>query len=206
VQIQSLSQELAEAYELDRPRGAFVADVVAGSPAKKAGVVVEDIILKFNDKVVLHADALPPLVGSVVPGSSVKMVVLRNGKEKTLSVTIDALEQDKQVASANKQPVMPENNASRLGVVVADANDEELAALEVEFGVVVTSVEPGSAAAEAGVRSGDVIASLNRRAIDSTAKLGEVLSAAEAGKSLPLRVYRKGTAVFMAVTLPVKNG
>jgi len=205
VQIQSLTQDLAEAYELDRPRGAFVAAVVNNSPAKKAGLQVEDIILKFNDKSVRHADALPPLVGAVAPGSTVDVIVLRDGKETRLSVTIEALEQDNQVAQASNNAPVPKDEAARLGVAVSNLSDEELASLNLEFGVVVNAVEPNSAAAEAGVRKGDVIASLNRKPIDSVSKLGVVLKSVAAGRALPLRVYRDGTAFFLAVVLP-ENG
>ena len=201
VQIQTLSQELAEAYELDRPRGAFVAAVVENSPAQKAGIQVEDIILSFNNKPVRHADALPPLVGSVVPGSEVNMVVLRGGREKTLPVTIDALEQDRQVASAQGLSSKPQNETGRLGVMVAEASPEQLAELNVEFGVLVAEVQPGGPAAEAGVRPGDVIASLARKPIDSVQKLGSVLESVDSGKAVPMRVYRNGNAVFIAVTL-----
>jgi len=205
VQIQSLSQELAQAYELDRPRGAFVAEVVDGSPAQKAGVQIEDIVLTFNSKKVMNANSLPPLVGAVVPGSTVEVVVLRNGKEKTLSVTIDALDQGDRVASATGLSRQSNSTMNQLGVAVADATNDELNALELEFGVIVSSVEPGSPAAEAGVRSGDVITSLARKSIDSAGKLGKVLEQVPAGKTVPLRVYRDGVAVFLAITIAEKS-
>ncbi len=198
VQIQTLTQDLAAAYDLDRARGAFVASVIVGSPAQKAGLQVEDIILRFNDRLVRHADALPPLVGSVPPGATVELVVLRNGKERTLTVTIEALEQD-DVASAAGALDRPE--ADRLGVVVDDASSDQLAELNVEYGVVVAQVIPGSPAAAAGLRAGDVIASLARTPIDSAAKLGTVISRVDDGKAIPVRVYRDGNPVFVVVTL-----
>ncbi len=201
VQIQTLSQELAEAYELDRPRGAFVAAVVGGSPALKAGVEVEDIILEFNGKPVRHADALPPLVGSVVPGSKAEMLVLRNGQETTLMVTIETLAADRQVASSSSSAGSATNETSRLGVAVAVATPEELEAAGVDFGVIVNEVEPGSPAAEAGIRPADVISSYARTPITSVAKLGELLKRAPSGKAIPMRVYREGAAVFLAVTV-----
>jgi len=199
VQVQSLTQDLAEAYELERPRGAFVADVVADSPAEKAGVVAEDVILEFNGKQVKHADALPPLVGAVVPGSEIDIVVFRGGKETPLKVVIEALEQDNRVAELVED--MPENNTSRLGVSVVDASSEQLAELKVAFGVVVSEVKLGSPAAAVGLRAGDVIASLAGSPIDSVEKLANVLQGVNSGKAVPMRVYRDGTAVFLAITL-----
>lgn len=199
VQVQSLTQDLAEAYELERPRGAFIADVVADSPAEKAGVVAEDVILEFNGKQVKHADALPPLVGAVVPGSEIDIVVFRGGKEKLLKVVIEALEQDNRVAELVED--MPENNTSRLGVSVVDASSEQLAELKVAFGVVVSEVKLGSPAAAVGLRAGDVIASLAGSPIDSVEKLANVLQGVNSGKAVPMRVYRDGTAVFLAITL-----
>lgn len=198
VQVQALTQDLAEAYGLDRPRGAFVADVVSESPAMKAGVESEDIIIRFNGKLVKHSDALPPLVGGVTPGSEVEVIVFRRGKEKALRVTIDALEQDNKVAMVTD---MPENSTSRLGVSVVDATNEQLAELKVSFGVIVSEVKVGSPAAEVGLRPGDVIASLAGKPIDSTEKLGSVLKGVSSGRAIPMRVYREGSAVFLAVTL-----
>jgi len=201
VQIQTLSQELAEAYNLDRPRGAFVAAVVGNSPALKAGVEIEDIILEFNGKPVRHADALPPLVGSVAPGSSVEMVVLRAGQEETLSVTIEGLAADQQVSAGSNSSSGFDNETSRLGASVAEATDEELSAAGVEFGVIVNEVVSGSPASEAGLRPGDVIASFGRTPIDSINKLATAIENVPSGKPMPMRVYREGAAVFLAVTL-----
>ena len=199
VQVQTLTQDLAEAYKLDRPRGAFIAEVVGNSPAKKGGIEVEDIILEFNGKPVKHADALPPLVGAVIPGSEVDVVVFRRGKEAGLKVVIETLEQDKKVAEMVKE--MPENKTSRLGVSVVDASAKDLEELKVPFGVVVSEVKIGSPAAEVGLRPGDVIASLAGTPIDSTAKLGAVLKEVGSGSAVPMRVYRDGAAVFLAITL-----
>ena len=202
VQVQSLSQNLAEAYQLDRPRGAFIADVVADSPAMKAGVEVEDIILEFNGKSVKHADALPPLVGAVVPGSEVDVVVFRRGKEQQLKVTIEALEQDRQAAKdAEMVKEMPENKTSRLGMAVVDASQEQLEKSKVPFGVVVSEVKLGGPAADVGIRAGDVISSLAGTPIDSADKLGAVLESVRSGKVVPMRVYRDGSAVFLAITV-----
>jgi len=202
VQVQSLTQNLAEAYQLDRPRGAFVADVVAASPAKKGGLEVEDIILEFNGKPVKHGDTLPPLVGAVAPGSAVDVVVFRRGKEVALTVTIEALEQDqKRAEAAAMVKEMPENKTSRLGVAVVNATDKQLAELKVAFGVIVSEVKLGSPAAEVGMRPGDVIASLAGTPIDSADKLGAVIDGVSSGKVVPMRVYRDGSAVFLAITL-----
>jgi len=202
VQIQTLSQELAEAYELDRPRGAFVAAVVGNSPALKAGVEVEDVILEFNGKPVRHADALPPLVGAVVPGSTVNMVVLRAGKEQTLAVTIEALAADRQQVAANTNSSSAlDNETSRLGAAVANATAEELEAAGIDFGVIVNEVVSGSPASEAGLRPGDVIASLARTPIDTVRKLSATLKKVPGGRPMPMRVYRDGSAVFLAITL-----
>jgi len=168
VSIQNVDQALAETFGLSKPTGALVAQVMKDSPAEKAALQSGDIILSFNGKTVKYSSALPPLVGSVTPGSAVDAIVLRNGERKTLSVTIEPLDEGNKRASA---PVQKPVDASRLGVVVSKVSTDQLDEMGISHGVVVTEINPNGAAAVAGIRQGDVILSVNRDKISTPKEL-----------------------------------
>ena len=204
VSIQNVDQALAKSFGLSKPQGALVAQVSDGSPADKAGLESGDIILEFNGKAVNYSSALPPLVGSVTPGSTVETIVLRNGERETINVTIEPLASDQQVAAlpAAKDPV----DESRLGVEVAAIPAEQMEQMGLSHGVVVTELDPDGAAAIAGIRAGDVILSVNRAKIESMEELQETVADAPAGEAIPVLIQRSDSPIFLALTLPPSNG
>lgn len=201
VTIQNVSQALAESFGLERPQGALVAQVSAGSPAEKGGIRSGDIILEFNGRSVPVSNALPPLVGSVAPGDAVDVDILRDGEQKTLAITIEALD-DEQVAAAGTGSTPEKDESSRLGVVVAEVSADAREQFGIEYGVVVTEIDPEGAAAEAGVLEGDVIVSLNREKIESVADLEKLVDDAPSDEALPILVQRDASPMFLALTLP----
>jgi len=200
VTIQNVSQALAESFGLERPEGALVAQVSAGSPAEKGGIQSGDIILGFSGRAVPVSNALPPLVGSVAPGEAVDVDILRDGKRQTLEITIEALDDD-QLASAGRSGTPDADESSRLGVVVAEVSADARKKFGIEYGVVVTEIDPEGAAAEAGVLEGDVIVSINRQKIESVADLEKLVKEAPAGEALPVLVQRDTAPMFLALTL-----
>ena len=202
VTIQGVSQALAESFGLQRPEGALVAQVSKGSPASKAGIESGDIILSLDGRPVPTSNALPPLVGAVVPGETVEVEVLRDGERRTLDVTIEALDEGERVASAADPS---EDESSRLGVVVAEVPEEEREALGIENGVLVSEIDPDGPAADAGILAGDVIVSLNRKKIESVYELEKLVEDAPLGEAMPVLVQRDSAPMFLALTLP-ENG
>lgn len=203
VAIQNVDQSLAESFGLDKPTGALVAQVTVDSPADKAGVSSGDIILEFNGRSVDYSSALPPLVGAVVPGETVDLVVLRDGRKKTLHVTIEALDEGQpQQTKVASNPV----GESRLGVEVSALPDDLAEQMGVSHGVLVAKIDPNGAAAKAGIREGDVLLSLGREQIDSVERLEELASEAPAGQSVPVLVQRERSPMFLALTLPSAKG
>lgn len=199
VTIQNVDQALARSFGLDKPEGALVAQVARNSPALAGGVKSGDIILEFNGRAVPFSSALPPLVGAVTPGKQVDTVVLRNGKRKTLAITIQPLDEGRR--ENRRQSVAPEKT-SRLGVAVMAASAEQLDEFGIENGVVVTSTDPDGPAAGAGIREGDVIVSLNRQRVDDVASLEALLEDIPTGQAVPILVQREATPTFLALTLP----
>jgi len=200
VSIQNVDQALAESFGLSKPEGALVAMVTKESPADKGGLESGDIILGFNGKSVTSSSALPPLVGAVKPGSTVDVEVLRLGERETLPVTIEALETDENEGQV--EPAADGNDASRLGVVVAEISEDDLKELGIEHGVVVSEMDPEGAAAASGIRPGDVIVSLNRKAVESVDGLESILSDAPADDPIPVLVQRQQSPIFLALKLP----
>ena len=162
VGIQGMSKPLAESFGLDQARGALVSQVQPDSPAEKAGMKTGDVILEFDGHAIGDSSDLPPLVGNTPIGSTAKIKVLREGREKMLTARIE------QLADSNAEPEPASVGQARgsLGVAVADLTKEQRSELGLDSGgVVVTAVGDGPAA-EAGIRRGDVLLRLGQSKIE----------------------------------------
>lgn len=203
VAIQNVDQALAKSFGLSKPRGALVTQVTRNSPADTGGLKSGDIILKFNGKFVNYSSALPPIVGAIRPGKTVGVEVLRNGTSTLLNVTIEPLDEGQKVSLGAKPKPIDE---SRLGVEVVALDEDQRKQMNLEAGVVVSKVTANSAAANAGIRQGDVIISLNREEINSVNDLERLVRAAPDNESIPVLVQRNNAPKFIALTLPTVNG
>src|SRR5690606_15581725 len=157
VLVQEVDRDLAESFGLERPMGALVAQVVDGSPAAAGGLQPGDVIIEFDGHQIERSGDLPKVVGTIKPDSEVDLTVMRDGGKKDLSVTVGELPEDpRQAATGGGESAQ----GGVLGLQVRDASAAELARAKAESGVVVAKVEEGPARA-AGVRSGDILVSLN---------------------------------------------
>jgi serine protease Do len=193
VTIQDVNQALAQNFGLKTPAGALVGSVQKDGPAAKIGVEAGDVILKFNGKTISRSGELPPMVAGLKPGAAVTLDVWRNGAEKRLSGTVGTLDDKSEVASADKAELAK----ARLGVAVRPLSPEEKRSGELTSGVVVENV--AGAAAKAGVRSGDVIVSINNTPVKSVEQLKELV--AKSGRTVALLVQRDDARIFIPVTL-----
>jgi serine protease Do len=195
VMIQEVTPELAQSFNLDKPRGALVGQVLPDSPAQAAGVQVGDIIIAFNDQPVQQSSELPPLVGRTRPGSSAPMQVIRDGKEQTLTIQLEELPDEP--GSPQAIAVAPTQN--RLGLVVSELPaDQQKEGIN---GVLVKEVNEGPAAS-AGIRPGDIIARLNNVEITDPAQFAEQVKELPTGRPAPVLVKRNNGALFLALTIP----
>lgn len=199
VVIQEVNKDLAESFGLDKPAGALVAQVLEDGPAAKGGLQVGDVILSMNGQPIIMSADLPHLVGGLKEGAKASLEVVREGKRRTLDITIGALPDDDQeiVASANGGI---ERSSNRLGVSVADLNAEQKKALELKGGVVIKEVQDGPAAM-IGLRPGDVITHLNNQAIISAKSFTEIAKDLPKNRSVSMRVLRQGRASFITFKL-----
>jgi serine protease Do len=203
VAIQNVDQALARSFGLTKPEGALVAQVTEGSPAAKAGLSSGDIILEFNGKPVAYSSALPPLVGAVTPGETVESLVMRDGEKIVVEVTVEPLDEGERVAAVVEQDPVAD---SRLGVEVAAVPADRLEEMGISHGVVVADIDPQGAAANAGIREGDVILSINREKVESVSELESLVTEAPADEAIPVLVQRSTSPIFLALTLPEANG
>ncbi|HRD67843.1 MAG TPA: DegQ family serine endoprotease [Candidatus Competibacter sp.] len=199
ITLQEVTQDLARSFNLEQPRGALVAEVNQNSPAAKAGLKTGDIIVAYAGKPINDSADLPPLVGSTKPGASKALTVIRDGKEQEIAVTLGQLpDKDQRELALND---VPDDNSPRLNVAVADLPAGHRNAGE---GVLVQRVGPG-AAAEAGVRPGDILLSLNNQKIENAAHLRELVKELPRGKRVPLLVKRGDGALYLAVQIPAAD-
>jgi serine protease Do len=200
IQLQEVTQDLAHSFGLEKPQGALVADVTSGSPADKAGLKSGDVIVAFAGKPVMDSGDLPPLVGAKRPGSTESLTIIRNGKERKLDVTLGKLE-DRELKLATNGGG---HQADKLNVVVSDLTDAQRQQAGVEHGVLVREVRPG-AAADAGLRSGDVLVQMNGKNVESAQQLHELTADLPAGKPVPLLVKRGPYSMFLALRMPEES-
>jgi serine protease Do len=204
VLIQGINQELAQSFGLDRPHGALVSQVLPLSPAAKAGIKAGDIILSFDGKPIEQSSQLPPLVGATPVGKTVSLSLLRDGKTRTVDVTIEKLkEEEEQVASKGKGGRTQQGRL--LNMALSDLNREQRRELDLgERGIMVEDVGDGPAQ-EAGIQPGDVILAINQTDVKSTAQFAELVKALPKGKTVPVLLQREGNSLFLALKVPDKG-
>lgn len=199
VVIQEVNKDLAESFGLDKPAGALVAQVLENGPAAKGGLKVGDVILSMNDHPVVMSADLPHSVGTLKPGETANLVVMRDGSRKTLKVKVGALPNEGEEMSQSDASVAI-SKSNRLGVSVVDLTAEQKKAIDLQGGVVIQDVQDGPAAM-IGLRPGDVITHLNNQVIDSARSFSKIAQALPNNRSLSMRVLRQGRASFITFKL-----
>lgn len=194
VVIQRVTSQLAESFGLKEKKGALVSDVFKGGPAEKAGIQRGDIILEFNGKEIKDFGDLSRIVASTPVGSTVSLKVFRNGKILSLQATIAEMEEPTEVAKAP--------GAKPLGITVQNITPEIARSLGLEpgSGVVITEVEPGSPAAKAGMRNGDVIQEINREPIKDADEFNRTVESLKDQENILFLIRRGESNLFIVVT------
>src|SRR6185437_132656 len=200
VQIQPVTQDIADSLGLKKAEGALVAEPQADSPAKKAGIEAGDVITAVDSKQVKDARDLAKRIGALAPKTSVKLTILHNGSEKTVTLTLGELPNNKE---ARADTVTPDNSTAdlaKLGLTLAPAARVAGAGSQ---GVVVTGIDSSGVAADHGFSTGDVILEVAGKSVSTPSEVRSVIASArtEGKRTVLLRVKSGENTRFVA--LPV---
>jgi len=199
VMIQDVTPALAREFKLDNQHGALIGDVLPDAPADKAGLRNGDVVVEYNGKDIRGSRNLKLAVGETKPGTTVPVKIVRNGATKNLKVTVQEIPGAEKLAENTGSEAADKGTLNGVGVTDLDARArEELKAPDTINGVVVTEVEPDSAAAEAGIRPGDIIQEINRQPV-KTAEEAVRLTEHPKDKITLLRVWRDGGSRYIVV-------
>ena len=200
VLLQAVNNDLADAFNLDRPRGALVAQILPDSPAASAGFKQGDIILRYGGEPVEDSSQLPRMIGVTPVGKTVAMSILRNGEPLEIKATIARLEPAEEVVST-----MDEFNDPLLQVTVADLSNEQRRALGAEDrGVLITTLDEGPAA-NAGLYPDDIILEVAYQPVKSANQFVDLIKELPKGKAVPVLVRRDNESLYLAVRVPDAN-
>jgi serine protease Do len=209
VQIQPVTADIADSLGLKKAEGALVAEPQANGPAAKAGIESGDVITAVNGDTVKDARELARTIGALAPGNAVKLNVLHKGQDKVVNLTLGQLPNTLEAKADNDNDNGDKGGATRgtdvprLGLTLAPANSVAGAGKD---GVVVTEVDPKSAAAERGFKEGDVILEVAGKSVANAGDVREAINAARTDNknSVLMRIKSGGSSRFVAV--PVAKG
>ena len=216
VSVRDLTAEEITRAKLDQPGGVLVQDVRDGSPAARAGVQNGDIVVQFDGERVRSASQFTRLVRETAPGRAVKSSVVRNGARMVLDLTPDVNDRRAMLTlpdlprnfsfnmprNLDPAPQLRASPRGRLGVALAPLSDQLATYFGVKEGVLVSSVTSGSAAAQAGLKAGDVITEVNGRAVHNVGDVTAAVRDTRPGGTLALRVMRDRKDITVTVTVP----
>jgi serine protease Do len=201
VQIQALTPDLAESMGLKQTTGALVSEPQPDSPAVKAGIQSGDVITSVDGTAVHDARELARRIGTMAPGTSVKLGLIHQGQEKTVTLTLGTLPKEKQAdATPQNQREVPDSDVPKLGLTLAPASKVQGSDGN---GVVVTAVAEGGIAAEHGFQVGDIILDVGGKTVSTPADVRKSLADArkEGKRAVLFRVKSSQGTKFVALPL-----
>jgi len=201
VRVQPVTREFAQSLGLERPAGALIAEVTEDSAAGKAGAMVGDVILSFNGRAIETSNDLPPIVGLSRPGDKVAMEVWRDGRRRTLNVTVGEAEADPEAIAAASTQDGPASGANQLGLAVQELTAEQRERLGLESGQGVVIARVSGAAARAGLARGDVVLRVGRTDVGSVRDFERAVSDVGPGDSVMLLARRDQSNAFYTITI-----
>jgi len=202
VSISDITPENSKFFDVSNNQGAVISQVQSDSPAANAGLKVGDVITGIDGNTVTDAGSLQAEVSSKRPGTKIDLKVLRDGKDTTVPVTLQAMgkkdgDDSESASAAHGKP--------RWGIGLEDLNSEnreQVQAPNEVKGAVVANVVPGSAADNAGLQAGDVIVSVNRKPVSSASDVKQALASVPKGQDALVLVWSNGGSTFRVLHAP----
>lgn len=196
VAIQELTKELAESFGMRNTHGALIAGVEKGGPADEGGLEAGDVITKFDGEKIRTSSDLPRVVGMTKPSKLVRVEVLRKGRVKKLHFRIGEMPSENvQVSQNNKAPAKNETN--KVGLTLKALTTQQKKKLNGKNGLLV--VNSTGAAAEAGIRRGDVILGLNNNETQSVSQFNKQINTVRKGKTVAVLVQRSNSTLYVPI-------
>ena len=210
VYAQPIDEDLQEAFNLSRDKGIVLVDVMEQSPADKAGLQREDIIISFNGKKVDGTTPLADLVAETKVGDKVAVVYDRAGEQNTAIIEIGTRpKQDKQQAwldrnaprTLSRSYIHSGETSGYIGVAIQDLNDQlgDYFGVKDGEGVLVTEVFEDSPASEAGIKAGDVITGIDDQSVAESADLQDIIAEKKEGDKVAVHFLRRGSKMDLSV-------
>src|SRR5438034_1583218 len=204
--VQTLTPELAEAMKLKgEATGALVGEVTPKSPAEKAGIKSGDVITSVNGKKINDARELRLMIGSMAPGTKVRLETNREGQKKTLDgdlAEMPAAEAGPSTEASPEESAQPEKATVFGSAVVADVTDDVRRVLNLPKdvqGAVIAEIDSDSAAAQAGLREGDVIQEVNKQPVKNPKDLVALTKKLKRNEKILMRVWSQGRSGYIAL-------
>jgi serine protease Do len=197
VQIQALDESKAKALGLDSRNGALVADVVGDGPADKAGIETGDVIVEFNSQKVKTVDNLRNKVSASKPNKSYELLLIRDGKKKSMRVKLEEMPSDEVLIGSNV-----EESSNEIGIKVSSIsrslrNQYDLNAKD--EGVVVVSVDENSPSDVAGIQPGDIITRVGTKKCTNPEQFQRLLNDTKKRNMVMLHLKRDGAARYLTL-------
>ena len=200
VRMSEVDSDLADALGMNKPYGALINDVEEGESADNAGLVPGDVIIEFDSKEIKFSSDLPHVVGQIKPDSSAKAKVIRDGKEITLDFVLGELP----ITSEQFIPAKTQQSSDPLGLKVADIDRDNPSMTNMAEGVIVSRVNPNSAAS-GKVNRGDVITMIQYKGqkymVYDVDSFNQALSNFSTNNKIAIHLIRNGTRLIRSVTL-----
>ncbi len=196
IAIQELTKELAESFGMKNTNGALVAGVEKNGPADKGGLEAGDVITKFDGKAIMASSDLPRAVGAAKPGKVAAVEILRKGSAKTLNIGVGEMPTDSvEIAQNNK--AVPKAETNKIGLTLRELTATQKKKLNGKNGLLV--LESVGAAAQAGIRRGDVILGLNNSESQSVEQFNKQINAVAVGKTVAVLVQRGENTLYVPI-------
>lgn len=202
VNIQEVTDPIAEALNMKKAIGALVSNVSDGSPAEKGGIKPRDVIIEFDGKEVSKMRNLPRMVAATAVNKKVKLKVWRDGKEKSLSLKIGKLEEkivEAMVKDKGKDTHVGEINVSKLGLTLSALTPDLAERFNIPSetkGVVVVNVDPDGSGAEERIHPGDIIHEVNQQKVSTPKDVNKIVNSAASNKKKTVLLLVEGQSGF----------